>query len=202
MAKAREPAYELDRFEKEVERQRKRLAGRPGIRPKTVAISIGCAAILSLIGGMAFASVLTDLPVSQEASNYSASSAASPSFPNAPTLSLTTVPSGVSGCTSGPVSYPAGSATNYVAQVELAVGVSSCTGNDWAESWVWDSPATLPVTETVHVMISVELGATWYQADTIIGVTAGTPGGTPVLAIYLDLGTTIPAITSMSAVVT
>lgn len=201
-ANADDPVARLAEFEKEVERQRKRLRGRPGIRPATAGIAILFAASLSLMGGMAFAQVLTSDSVTQEASSYSASSAASPTFPNAPSLALGSVPSGVSGCTTTSVAYPAGTPTNWQQSVYLGAG-SSCASGHVAEVWSFTSPTTLPESETVRVAVSTEVGSsTYYTLYANLTVTAGTYPVAPTLLLYVDYGPVVPAagVTTLSLI--
>ena len=68
------------------------------------------------------------------------------------------------------------------------MNASACHAGDTAEVWTWTAPTTLPVTEVVAFAFAVELGSAWYTESVSVNVTAGLVEGTPVLVVYLDLG--------------
>jgi hypothetical protein len=174
---------------------------------KTVAVLVATVAIVGVIGGLAWAQLLSSTNVMSNQTGYSGEGGVNPDFGNAPTLVPSTITA--STCSTTPsANYPAGSANSYHTIAILSV-TGTCTTGDWAEVWTFTSNATGPFTGSVSFIVSTSYGSTptTYSTTVTLSATAWTAtlGGTPFLTIEVDYGTVAPptgGIGTLSVVVT
>jgi len=160
-------------------------------------VILGLAVVGSMLGGMAFANVVQIQGLTQEGQSYSVSTQATPSFPSAPSVQLSTIPNTAwasGGCTGASIPYPGTAANNYEQFVFIGLNGTSCGIGDAVELFVFSSPANLPKSETVTISATVVIGDLEYQAGTNVIVSGGSYPSAPELQIFLDVGKSLPAV--------
>ena len=165
----------------------------------TAGVILVLAISASLLGGWAFADVVQTTNILEQGASYSISSQATANFPNPPTAQISTVPSGVSGCTGSTYNYPADTVHGGVNSVYVSGG-NSCQPGSFAELIEFVSGATLQ-TETVQLTVFTSLGNGTAYSSTINLVTiTNIPENLAQLWVYISYSTNGPPVSGIAGV--
>lgn len=144
-----------------------------GVSRRAAAILVTGIVAVGLFGGLSFASVLSNVTVTQHAESFGSASSSVANWPATPTLAVATTPSGTAACvTSGSIAIGAMADTyNFVVSPN---GTSpACSAGSFAEEWTWTSAGSNSNVETDTFTFS----ASW------TGTTGGAYSGAAALAI-------------------
>jgi hypothetical protein len=160
---------------------------RPSIRRGGVWAAI---VALGILGSSAssYAVVLTLVPVHQSNGQFEAGDSGVNGY-SAATIAVTTVPTGVSACTTGTETIPlTGGSTNLV--LSSTTGGTSCTAGDFSEEFTVPFAANIETqTNTFTVLTSVGGGSTGINQETVTLGLIGLPlPMTATVHIYVDYG--------------
>jgi cytoskeletal protein RodZ len=184
-------------------KEREKREERRSIRLGTAIALLASVAVVSVFATTAFAGVVQQQVLHEEAASYTVSASASQNFPDAPSIALATDVNGT--CSASSASYPAGPANNERTVLQESV-TGKCAVNDWEEILTWQSPASLAA-ETVHFEAYIAYGPTnataLVEANLSVATTTVPGGYTAVFAFQIDLGAPVlPAISELSVSVT
>lgn len=160
-------------------------------------------AVLSMVGGMVVAGVLTITPVNQTSNFYQGGSTGVTGY-STPTLAVSTIPAATTTCTSGTLTGSSNAGT-VVMIVSATTGGTVCTTGDFAELFTESFSATI-TTQTNTLTVTTQVGASTPGTNTE-SVTLGTGTSTAftqTIEIYVDYGSVNPpasGITTLDLVV-
>jgi hypothetical protein len=146
-------------------------------------------AMVSASMGFVVATGLSATSTTQNASWYQVNDQAPGAFPSQPTVQTTTVPSGVSACTSSAQALASGGTATLVLGASPSV---TCKALDFAEEFTLTSTATAGAGNyPMTIYDSYGAGPTTGSAAGTISISAAlTVAGT--VNIYVDFGTALP----------
>ena len=159
-------------------------------------------ALLAMAGGMVLGTVLTTTTVNQNASFYQGGNNGANGF-STPTLTVSTVPSAVTTCSSGTTGTTNGGTVDLV--LSATTGGTTCTGGDFAEEFSFAFSATI-TTQINSITITTQVGASPVQTNSAsVSLGTGTSGAyTQTVDVFVDYGAIVPpsaGITVLNAVV-
>lgn len=160
-----------------------------GMTKRKVLYLATAVAMIGMTSGFVLAAGLTANTVSQNASLYNVSTTAVAAFPTTPTITVTSVPSGVSACSSSSVALTNGGTVNLYLAASTGI---TCTAGDFSEEFTTTSSATAAAgSYSFTIYDSYGAGPTSGSSSGVVSIaTTLTSAGT--VNVYVDFGSSTP----------